>query len=198
MNQHHRARRQGSARRAATALVTALVLAVGLAGCSGGDGGDDDAGPGGSDASAQDAQVPTSARIGVVTGRLGAARKKAVLTKVTEVVEGWWDAAYSAESSSDDVDAAFGDFTQDARRLARRQLGVMGNADGEDVGEITQKVVKVDVLAPDGVVSGATARFRLLLDEGDSAERITGRLALTPSKQGWKVFAFDVRRGVGG
>jgi hypothetical protein len=73
--------------------------------------------------------------------------------------------------------------------------------------EIVERVVRVDVVAPKGRPAGATARVkvRLVLGGLDAAEGgdadgqrtdvVSGRLLLTPTAGGWRIFGFDLARG---
>lgn len=179
------------------ALLLTLVLA--LAGCSGGDADKSESGgPAGETASEP---IATDAQLGAVKGRLTDTAAAEVLAQVTEVVDRWFDNAYAGDYPREKFDTAFADFTKDARGLAVQQAAILSNtevgADLEAV-EITQRVVRVDVLAPKGKVAGATVRFRLGVAMSGGVERtdrVTGRLMLTPVAGGWQVFGFDVLRG---
>lgn len=176
-----------------------LALVLALSGCSGGDDEPADKGAPAGD-SASDA-IATDAKVVKVVGKLGAAAEEKVLTDVTEIMDRWIDGAYAGDYPRSDFDAAFADFTKDAKALALKQSAILSNAkDGADLTgvEFSQRLVRIDVLAPKGKVAGATARFRLTLALAGDAERtdlVSGRLLLTPTKAGWKVFGFDVRRG---
>ncbi|MCX6400110.1 MAG: hypothetical protein NTX33_09290 [Propionibacteriales bacterium] len=183
-----------------TRLVGALLaLVLALTGCSGGD--DDPADKGGPAGDSAADAIATDARIVKVSGRLDAAAEEKVLTDVTEVMDRWIDGAYAGDYPRTDFDAAFEDFTKDAKALALTQTAILSNAeDGAELTgvELTQRLVRIDVLAPKGKVAGVTVRFRLALALAGAAERtdlVSGRLMLTPTKAGWKVFGFDVRRG---
>ena len=181
--------------------VAATVLALTLAGCSG-----DDEGSGGAErapAGASDTAVRTNTGLGVVRGPLAKAKAEDVRTEVTAVVERWSERAYGGDYPREDFDAAFEEFTAQAGALARKQAGIMSNArlgaDLEGV-ELVQRVVRVDVVGPRGKPAGATARFRLRFTTSGGEERthlVAGRLLLTPTKDGWRVFGFDVRREEG-
>jgi hypothetical protein len=68
--------------------------------------------------------------------------------------------------------------------------------------EATRRRLTVDVLSPRNEPSGATARVVLRMDlsgEVERTARIRGRLFLTPTPRGWRVFGYDVQRDrVGG
>lgn len=187
----------GRVARLAAAPVLALVIAVALAGCSGDDEGPDEAGSPGETGSA----LETDARLGAIRGPITDKRADKVLSDVTAVVERWSDQGYGGDYPRDDFAAAFGEFTKDARALASKQPAIMSNAQvGGDVEavDLLKRVVRVDVAAPKGKAAGATARIRLKVSLSGGVERtdvVSGRLLLTPTKDGWKVFGFDVRRG---
>ena len=66
---------------------------------------------------------------------------------------------------------------------------------------VTERSVTVDVVGAKGKPAGATARISLSVELSGGVERtdqVTGRLLLTPGKDGWQVFGFDVSRGEGG
>ena len=187
--------------RPALLLLTVLAMLVALVGCSG----DDDEEPGNDPTPTSTTEtaapaVQTDARLGVVKGKLGK-RSQGVLRAVTTVVERWFDQGYGGDYPRRNFSPAFADFTKDARALAVKQPRVMSNA---KIGprlegvEMVRRAIRVDVAAPKGRPAGATARFRLKITMSGGVEQtdlISGRLLLTPTKDGWKVFGFDVRRG---
>lgn len=190
--------RHGARRTSLAAALTAVVLL--LAGCSG-DGDEDGEKPGGDGGSQATDSVTTDAALGKVRGKLDAAASDKVLADVTAVVDGWLDAGYGGEYPRTDFGSAFAGFTPDAKALATKQASILTNSGvGADLDgvEVTQRVVRVDVLAPKGKLAGATARVQITMELSGGVERtdaVTGRLLLTPAKGGWKVFGFDVQRG---
>ncbi|HWJ66321.1 MAG TPA: hypothetical protein VNT31_06570 [Nocardioides sp.] len=182
-------------------LVTLLMVANA---CSdGGDGDRESRGetPSSSSPAAPGAEsVRTTAELGKVRGRLPAARSADVLANVTKIIESWTDAAYAGDYPRTDFAGAFAAFTADARALAVRQSAVLTNAAvgaDLDAAEITRRVVRVDVLAPKGRLAGATARVHVTVELSGGVERtdvVRGRLLLTPSAKGWRVFGFDLSR----
>jgi hypothetical protein len=180
-----------------TVLTVAIALLAGA--CSG----DDEAGEKRTDPPGADlvGQAPLEARPGVVVGKLPAVRRRAIARQVGEVVDGWFEAAYlGGDYPRSDFADAFPGFTSGAARLARRDRSLLSNASiGKRIEEVTatNRTVRVDVLAPNGRVAGATARFRLgFTTTGGFARRVVvhGRLVLTHTRTGWRVFAYDVRR----
>ncbi|WP_436698498.1 hypothetical protein [Nocardioides sp. BYT-33-1] len=178
------------------------VVGLALAGCSGdGDGTDGGAGGGGSEG---EQAVETDATLGKVRGDLDDAQAADALAAVTEAVDGWIDGGYAGDYPRTAFDDAFAGFTDDARELALGQPAIMSNAEvgGRlESAEVTQRSVSVDVLGVRGKPAGATAHVVLtvkLAGEVERSDQVTGRLLLTPGKDGWRVFGFDVSRGEGG
>ncbi|MDQ6527475.1 hypothetical protein RB608_27930 [Nocardioides sp. LHD-245] len=180
-----------------------MAAGLTLAGCSD-DGDGTDAGPGSGDGSGGEHAVETDATLGKVRGELDDARAAEALAAVTEVVDGWIDGGYAGDYPRGTFDEAFGAFTDDARELALAQPAVMSNAEVGDRlegAEVTQRSVSVDVLGVRGKPAGATAHVVLTVElEGgpdgtQRSDQVTGRLLLTPGKDGWRVFGFDVSRG---
>lgn len=199
------ARDQGrqEARRRARRIALATVVvgaATTLGACSGGEEDEPDRAPTRSASEAAET-LSTDAALGKVRGRLSAKASDAVVAEITQVVDGWIDAGLAGEYPRSDFASAFARFTPDARALAVKQSSVLTNAEvGADLErvELTERVVRVDVVAPEGKVAGATARIHLTLELEGGVERtdlVTGRLMLTPTSGGWRVFGFDVRRG---
>lgn len=171
-----------------------------LGACSGGGDDEPDVAPRESASEASE-EVTTEAAPGKVRGRLSTKAVDAIVAEITTVVDGWIDAGLGGEYPRTDFAAAFARFTPDARALAVKQSALLTNAEvGADLErvELTERVVRVDLVAPKGKVAGATARIHLTLElEGgvDRTDLVTGRLMLTPASGGWRVFGFDVRRG---
>ena len=149
-------------------------------------------------------EVPLTARVGVVTGKLKPARRQAIAGRVGEMVDAWFDAAYlEGDYPRTSFRDAFPGFTPDAADLARRDRDLLTNAaigSRIDGVVVLRKTVKVDLLSPGHRPAGATARFRLdFRTEGDLERRVvvSGRLMLAKVRGGaWKIFAYDVRRSV--
>lgn len=174
-----------------------------LGACSGGGDDEPEQTPAGSASQAAE-PLTTDAALGKVRGRLSTKATEAIVAEITAVVDGWIDAGLGGEYPRTDFAAAFAGFTPDARALAAKQSALLTNAEvGADLerAELTERVVRVDVVAPKGKPVGATARIHLTvelsgLDGGvERTDLVTGRLMLTPSGGEWRVFGFDVRRG---
>lgn len=183
--------------RAATLLAATLVLGA----CTGGD--EEEPGPEKPDGSMSTVPgIETRVEVGEIAGALPKGPAREVAADVAEVVDGWLDAAYvGGDYPRSDFGRAFAGFTDDAARLATRQAALMSNAAvGKDVDEVTatRRVIRVDLLAPKGEPAGATAHVNLVIDltgDVDRTDQVRGRVVLTPVKNGWRVFGFDIERG---
>jgi hypothetical protein len=190
-------------RPAVTSASLLLLLALAAGGCSD----RDETGPQpapGSSASPTSAQEPvvTKTTIGSVTGRLSPQDRRHVVAEAGEVVDRWFDAAYVGGSyPRRDFDDAFPLFTVGARDQARGDQALMSNQDiGRRIDAVTatRRNVRVDVLAARGRAVGMTARFVLDFATSGKLEReleVRGRLLLTHTDAGWKVFGYDVTKG---
>lgn len=129
--------------------------------------------------------------------------RKQVLHRVGRAVDTWIDGGFVGVSyPRSDFKSAFAAFTKPAKHDARGQMKLMTNwklrkkIDGVDV---KKRKVVVDVFAPHGRPSGATARVTLVFTTtGDTRQRVavTGRLFLAPDDHGsWRVFGYDVSNG---
>lgn len=196
--------------RRTTVAATLLVIGGLLAGCSGdeppaGDtpsptpgassptGGDDVAG-------VEDAALEV--RVGAVTGELSKKRRRAVSRQVGRAVDRWYRAAWLGDDypRGGFGRSSFPGFTDGARRNARRDRRLTTNAAlGRRIDEVraVTRDVRVDLFAPGGRPAGATARVRLVLVTSGDAERrvrVSGRLLLTPGKERWRIFGYDLAR----
>ncbi|MGB0100273.1 MAG: hypothetical protein WBP61_08330 [Nocardioides sp.] len=195
-------------RRRAVALACALVLGVGAAGCSTDD---DDAGE--ADAPAEtspsapmsppaERTVDTKVSFGQVSGRLDREARQRLAKQVGSVVDDWTAAAYLG---GDYPRRAFADswpgFTAGAATQARRDRALMSNQDiGDRIDGVVPRrsVVVLDVLAVQGRPAGVTARMSLgfrTTGEVSRTVRVQGRLMLTRTDRGWRVFGYDVTKG---
>lgn len=192
-------------------VVLLLVLAVVLAACSG----DDSSSSPAADATGQPADgatdapstVTTTATLGQVKGKLPKGKRSKVRQQVAHAVDEWFDAAYvGGDYPRNDFSTSWPGFTTGAKADALGDKSLMSNS---DVGRVITSVealtrkVSVDVLAVKGKAEGATARFVLKFktvgDVNDEAKvhkyDVQGRLFLTPSPEGWRIFGYDVSKG---
>ena len=188
-----------AARRAATAAA-ALGLAVLVSGCSGDSDGSAD--PGSTSSASAEHAVETQVTWGKVTGTLPPDAREQVIATVGDLVDGWTEAAYlGGDYPRQDFSDAWPGFTPGAAQEAHGDRALMSN---EDIGtridgvEPHKSTVRIDVLAVKQQPVGITAHVFLgFATTGDLERevRVTGRLFLTPTPQGWKVFAYDVTKG---
>ena len=188
-----------AARRAAAAAA-ALGLAVLASACSGDS--DESADPGATSSSSAGHEVETQVTWGKVTGTLPPGAREQVIATVGDLVDGWTEAAYlGGDYPRQDFSDAWPGFTPGAAQEAHGDRALMSN---EDIGtridgvEPHKSAVRVDVLAVKKEPVGITAH--VFLGFGTTGDlrrevRVTGRLFLTPTPQGWKVFAYDVTKG---
>jgi hypothetical protein len=189
--------------RAALATAASLVLVAGIGACSSDDGSDPESTPESSPATTEAAPgIPTKSTIGFVKGKLKPDRRKQLRLRVTKAIDEWIDAAYVAgDYPRNDFSDAFKTFSKGAAALAKRDKGLMSNADvGDRVDTVTAKArrLRIDVLADKGKAAGVTARVVLLLQldgEVQRTDRIAGRLFLGYGGSAWQVFGYDVKRG---
>lgn len=200
------ARQQRSRRRAATGVVL-LALVASASACTG-DG--DDAANSADNTTSSGSTAPSAGDPDavIVTGRLGRTvgdmnkkTRNGVLDGVLPVVDAWIESAYGGEYPRTDFDGAFDGFTAGAVKQADGALDILTNADiGGQVDGVTftRRNVVVDTVGRGNDPAGATARVNLeFTTTGDveSTVAVKGRLMLSPVKQGWKIFGFDVRKG---
>jgi hypothetical protein len=191
-------------RRRAFVSVLLLVPALLLAGCTS----DVPAASGAPDTDASDtgATEPPSLRVRaevtLVAGGLSPRQRRTVARQAEATVLAYVEAAFLGDyPRSDGFGDAFPGFTPGARALARKDAGVLTGRRFADAAEVTATAASayVSVVAPDGRPVGATARvsvdLEVLPDRGEPRPvRLRGRLLLTPSADGWRVFGYDLSR----
>ncbi|MGY2702684.1 hypothetical protein [Nocardioides sp. HB32] len=190
-------------RRAGRATVAALILTLGATGCSAGS--DDDGGftgaPGSPGASVDHA-VDSQVSFGTITGRLTPEVRQRLAQQVGDVVDGWTEAAYlgGGYPRRDFADAWPG-FTLGAQEEAHGDRALMSNEDiGDRIDGVTphRSVVRIDVLAVKQHPVGVTAHVFLGFGTTGDLERevrVKGRLFLTHTDDGWRVFGYDMTKG---
>lgn len=188
-----------------TGVVAGLaVVALGSGACSDAGGSDGAAPDGGSPAGASATERTAGTRVsfGVLTGRLPSDARQRLSSQVGDVVDGWIDAAYvGGDYPRRDFSDVWPGFTAGAQQEAHHDRALMSN---EDVGdridgvELHKSTVKLDVLAVKQHPVGVTARvfigFRTTGDV-EREVRVKGRLFLTHTDRGWRVFGYDVTKG---
>jgi hypothetical protein len=192
--------------RALRAAIVAACLALSLSACSGdpsepsAEPGDDPAGP--SEATDAPAPLETTATLGKVTGKLPKAKRSKVRRQVARAVDAWFDAAYVAgDYPRNDFAASWPGFTTGAKVDAKADKALMSNQDigaQIDAVEATTRKVSIDLLAVRGHAAGATARVVLRFRTDGEVRRkveVRGRLFLTPTPDGWRIFGYDVTKG---
>lgn len=188
-------------RSTAAAILLALALTTGA--CSGDDDDKQEPSSGSSESpSAEPAPIGTKASIGKVTGKLSKNQRQFLRESVRDVVDSWFDAAYvGGDYPRNDFRDAFPGFTVGARAQARGDRSLMSNAvAGKHLEGVraTRKRVRIDVLAVRRKPVGITARFVLDFKATGKVVRkieVKGRLFLTNTDNGWRVFGYDVTRG---
>ena len=192
-----------SVRRAYVAGLATLVLALALGGCSRDEDQPDEPGAVASTHGAPEAPaVETVVEIGRVTGRLPQEARERLADQVGAVVDGWTEAAYlGGDYPRRDFSDSWPGFTAGAQEEAHRDRALMSN---EDIGqridgvEVRRSRVRIDVLAVRQRAVGVTARVLLGFQTSGELERVVrveGRLYLTHTERGWRVFGYDVTKG---
>ena len=178
-----------------------LLLALTAGGCRDADDRTAAPAPSTSESSSPAAKpVRTRTTLGTVTGRLARKDRLRVVAAAGDAVDSWFDAAYVGKPRPR-VGNAFAGFTPGLRAEAHADRALLTNqalARRVDTVTATRRQVRVDVLAVRGRAAGVTARFVLDLTTTGKVERtiaVRGRLLLTPTGHGWKVFGYDVSRG---
>lgn len=201
-------RSRGALVRRTTALLTAVVLAVFGAGCTGDDG--PDATPTaptpseGATATLEPRPAPARVRVTRVAGRMRPQDREVLAANVGKVVSAYFDDAFlGGTQPRTRFDDAFASFTRGAARQARRQQRLTTNAKlGPSAATVVPRRQRayLSVLAPQGVATGVTAKVDLayLVQRADRPARtvtVRGRLLLTRAASGgWKIFGYDLTR----
>lgn len=192
--------------RVLTPAAMVLCLAVSATACSG-----DDSEPAVSvktlppSTPAAPADVASDVRAGKLSGSLSAAARTKVVAEVGGVVDGWIEQAFVAGPWPRAVSGVWTPFTPEAAALAQKDAAITSGAGyGERVSavRVTRRDLRVDLLARRGTAHGATVRVAMVLEvtplETPGENRkvwLKGRLLLTPTDAGWKIFGHDLARG---
>lgn len=188
-------------RRAGGATAAALVLALAAGACSGSDDAPG-AAPSGGSSEASDHPVETQVTFGKITGKLTPESRQNLSQQVGAVVDGWTEAAYlGGDYPRRDFSDAWPGFTAGAKQEAHGDRALMSNEDiGEKIDGVTphKSLVRLDVLAVKKHPVGITAHVFLGFGTTGDLEkevRVKGRLFLTHTDSGWKVFGYDMTKG---
>lgn len=144
----------------------------------------------------------TATHVGEVVGKLPKKTRRSASRRLSRIVDGWWREAYLSgryprKRFGRNV---FPGFTPGARAQARNEMVLMSNAalaSRVDSVAARRRQVHVDLLGVDGHVKGATARVKLVYATTGRREgrfEVQGRLYLTPTGEGWRIFGYDMRR----
>lgn len=189
--------------RAAPVVVAALGLLLPLSACtSDGPSPAEPESPAGT-APAQtlrSSEVDLQTRVTRVAGRLPDKRRTQVADRIGRAVEAHLAAAYLRAYPMRGPGAAFADFTPGARKQARRDQRLLTGRglEGARSVSVTDAAAYVALLAPRRHLVGATARLevdlRVETDERAEKVRVRGRVMLTPTPKGWRIFGYDLTR----
>ena len=98
--------------------------------------------------------------------------------------------------------SAFPGFTEAAEQRARADKALLTNqAAGPRIDSVTprKRTVTLDILATDRQAQAVTAQFVLTFDttgQRSGTTVVRGRLFLTRKRDAWRVFGYDVAKGV--
>ena len=189
-------------RRVGCAAAATLVLALATGACSGSDDQPGATGPSGSGDTATDHPVESQVSFGKITGRLTPESRQNLAQQVGDVVDGWTEAAYlGGDYPRRDFAHAWPGFTPGAQEEAHGDRALMSNEDiGDEIDGVTphRSVIRLDVLAVKTHPVGITAHVFLGFGTTGDLEkevRVKGRLFLTHTDHGWKVFGYDMTKG---
>jgi hypothetical protein len=194
-------RRTGARATGRLAMIAVLFAAAGtLSGCFGHEAAGQGSGPPAAGASPV-VTAPLHVRSGVtrVVGELAPDARKHLADRAGALVAAYFRAAF-LEPASRRLHGSqlFPGFTPGATALATQDRAVLTGAAYAGADRITPKgaTAYVNVLAPKGHVVGATVRVTLALSVTTHARTrpvdVAGRLLLTPTSGGWRVFGYAV------
>jgi hypothetical protein len=188
------------------AAVVAILLTLSVTGCSG----DEEPAPRSepSESLAEPSDAPTLeiepvVVSGTIVGRLPRKDRSRVEGVVSRTAVGFLEAAYVAgDYPRSDFSGTFPGFTTGAAAVARRDRNLLTNQRiGERIDSVTPTLlrVKVDLLAVNKRAVAATAHVKLTFrTSGKATKRVSvqGELRLTKRDGDWKIFAYDLTKGV--
>ncbi len=188
--------------RSGTKVATILLVTTLLVGACSGTSDEPDAPATTEPSTPAAAPLTTTSTVEKVAGRLPKSARRHVRTAVTQVVDGWFDAAYvGGDYPRHDFHDAYPGFMAGARKLAHHDRALMSNQRiGTRVDSVSavRRRVRLDLLAVHRRAVAATARFSLVFRTTGRLERRTevrGRLYLTREHGHWRVFGYDVTSG---
>lgn len=179
-------------------LTALLVLGSTLSGCSTDEASDKAASGSGSDVSEVATTLQVRTTVARVHGALSKPQRDRLERHTSQLLAGYFAAAYLHERQGDGYRDAFPGFTRGARTLASRDVDTVADASFADADEVRSRgaVAFLSVVAPEGRPVGATARVFLNLhvtEEGRARTvPVRGRLMLTPGEDGWRIFGYDL------
>lgn len=129
-----------------------------------------------------------------VSGRLPKADRRHLAKQLTAIVQRWWAAAYLNDRSK-----SFPVFTPAAAKLAERRSGLTTSAPPKGATiAVVRRTLAIDVLAvkrkPVGVDAVTELTYTVAHGATPTTFRVAGTIDLTPTRKGWRVFAFDLTK----
>lgn len=188
------------------AAVLASLVALSVTGCSGDDEPGPSSDPSGSLAEPGDAptlEIEPVVVSGTIVGRLPRKDRSRVEGAVSRTAVGFLEAAYlDGDYPRSDFSGTFPGFTTGAAAVARRDRNLLTNQRiGERIDGVTPTLlrVKVDLLAVGKRAVAATAHLKLRFRTSGTVKKrvsVQGELRLTKRDGDWKIFAYDLTKGV--
>lgn len=132
-----------------------------------------------------------------ITGRFPKADRRHLASQLTAIVERWWANAYLSDRSK-----SFPVFTPAAAKLAEKRAGLTTSAPprGATI-SVVRRTLAIDALAVKKKPVGVDAVTELTYTVANAGQgskptrfRVAGTISLTPTRKGWRVFAFDLTK----
>jgi len=149
---------------------------------------------------------PLNIQLGPVRGELRPVARTQLRDRLRRVISVWMATGYvGGDFPRTDYSQAFMTYTPGVAAQAQRQRKVTTTAGlGAELAQVvpTRRVARVSVLAVRGRAIGASARVLLVMvgvrADGTELELVVrGRLRLTPTADGWRIFGFELSRSLG-
>ena len=132
-------------------------------------------------------------------GRMDEDDRADVESAIGAVLSQYVGAAYLGDHPRSGYLRALARFTDGAAELAARDLDVLTASDDDEFSSVlaTRLDTDLSLYVVDGDALGATARVHFAFDATTAEDttqklRLDGRLMLTPTRNGWAVFGYDV------